>query len=431
MRTAWFQCGAGVAGDMVLGALVDAGADPAAIATMLGGLGVDGWALTFERTQRAGVTATRAVVAVHGHHEVPAAPAADQHGHPHDDHDHDHHDNDNDHDHDHHKHDHDHDHVHRPFREIRELLTAADLPDRVRRRALAVMTALAEAEAHLHGTDVDDVELHEVGSLDAIVDIVGTCAALESLGVDHVGCSTIAVGHGTVRAAHGVIPNPAPATVALLAAVGAPTIGIDDTRELATPTGVALMTVLADRFGALPEMNVAKVGYGAGSMDIAGRPNVVQVIIGESDAPTITPRPGREALHVEANVDDISGEVLSHTIAALIAVGAHDAWATPIVMKKGRPAHTLHALCDASLLERVAAVIVDETGTLGLRASTVERWPQTRVDDTVDVSGHTVRVKRTTDRVKVEYDDAAAAAEALGWPLRRVIAAAESAARQA
>jgi pyridinium-3,5-bisthiocarboxylic acid mononucleotide nickel chelatase len=419
--TAWFQCHAGVAGDMVLGALVDAGADAVAVADMLGGLGVDGWALMFERTQRCGIASTRALVAVHGGHERPATPGGSA-PHDHDHHEHDHHADEN--------HDSAGDHAtHRTFGEIRALLTSADLPVRVRERSLAVMTALAEAEAHLHGTAVDDVELHEVGSLDAIIDVVGVCAALEVLGIDRITCSTIAVGHGSVRSTHGEIANPAPATVALLARVGAPTRGLDDHRELATPTGVALMTVLADNFGALPEMNVQHVGYGAGSMDIEGRPNVVQVIIGEAMTESVAPSPGRNAVHYEANVDDTTGEVLAHSVAALLAAGAHDAWVSPIIMKKGRPAHTVHALCDAAVADAVAAVMVSETGTLGLRASTVTRWPQMRHDTTVEIEGHSIRVKVTADRVKVEFDDAAAASHALDRPLRDVIAAAEAAAR--
>jgi uncharacterized protein (TIGR00299 family) protein len=274
----------------------------------------------------------------------------------------------------------------------------------------------------------DEVELHEVGALDAIVDIVGVCAALEVLNIDTVVCSRIGVGHGTVRAAHGVIPNPAPATVELLARAGAPTRGLDDHRELATPTGVALMTRLASSFGALPALQVSAVGYGAGTLDIPGRPNVVQVVIGETVAESPVPGPGRDAVLFEANVDDMTGEVLAHTITALLSAGAHDAWVTPIVMKKGRPAHTVHALCDPARRDAVGATLVAETGTLGLRASIVQRWPQARQESTVDVDGHPIRVKRSAGRVKVEHDDAQIAAAALGWPLRQVLAAAEAAA---
>jgi uncharacterized protein (DUF111 family) len=200
---------------------------------------------------------------------------------------------------------------------------------------------------------------------------------------------------------------------------GAPSRGIDDRRELATPTGVALMTALADDFGPMPALGVRSVGYGAGTRDIEGRPNVVQVVIGDSlDS---TPGPGQAVSLLECNVDDVTGEVIAHTIGALLAAGAHDAWATPIVMKKGRPAHTVHALCDPASIDRVRQVMVDETGTLGVRGSTMQRWPQQRQHDTVELDGHLVRVKRSAGRVKVEHDDAVVAAAALGRPLRVVI----------
>lgn len=395
---AWFNCSAGVAGDMLLGALVDAGADPMMVADTLAGLGVDGHAVTFERVQRCGVGATWANVVTHT-----------------DDHSHDG--------------DGDRGHPHRPAREVFAILDAADLPDRVRRRAVATYRALAEVEGGIHGVDPDDVELHEVGALDAIVDVVGTCAALESLGVERIACSPIAVGHGWVAAAHGQLPNPVPAVVELAAGANAPLVGVDTTMELSTPTGVALMTVLADHFGPLPALATTAVGFGAGTADPPGRPNVVNVVIGaetSSVVGSVRPGAGRSARLVEANVDDVTGEVLAHTVAELLRAGAHDAWVTPIVMKKGRPAHTVHALCDDAVLDAVCEVLVAETGTLGLRASSVERWPQRRAEQTVDVDGHTVRVKVAGGRVKVEHDDAATAAAALGIPLRDVLRRAEN-----
>jgi uncharacterized protein (TIGR00299 family) protein len=466
-RVAWFQCAAGTAGDMTLGALVAAGADPDEVAFVLQGLGVDGWALTFERTQRCGIAATHAVVLADGIHEDP------RHDHPVDEHDqaheHEHHGDTADatdaHDHHHggHHHAHDHgdttdDHIHgqdghahgdnahghhggpddgpghehgghRAYRDIRALIERADLPARVRERSLRVFAALAEVEGEMHGIDPDSVEFHEVGALDAIVDIVGTCAALESLGIDRIECSPISVGQGTVRAAHGTLPNPAPAVVALLARANAPVRGIEEHREIATPTGVALMTALADRFGPMSAMQVVAAGFGAGTSDIPGRPNVVQAVIGErATAPSLTPEPGTTSQLFEANVDDATGEVIAHTVAALLAAGAQDAWVTPIVMKKGRPAHTVHALCDPAQAAAIAAVLIAETGTLGLRATTVERWPQARAEETVEVDGQPIRIKRSAGRVKVEYDDAARAAEALGLPLRMVLQRAESAA---
>jgi pyridinium-3,5-bisthiocarboxylic acid mononucleotide nickel chelatase len=385
-RTAWFHCFAGTAGDMTMASLVDAGADPMAIADAVGRLDLDGYALTFEDVMRCGIAATQAHVVL----------------------------SDDDH--------HDHDHHHRGYRAIRELIDSADLPERVRDRAQRTFAMLADVEGTMHRTPAEDVEFHEVGSIDAIVDIVGACAALESLGIDRIVCSSITVGEGTVLAAHGQLPNPAPAVTELLARRNAPSRGIDDRKELATPTGVALMCALADEFGPLPAMNVTSVGYGAGSADIAGRPNVVQVVIGDAAATNEVPEPGQPVRLLETNVDDATGEVIAHTIAALIAAGAHDAWATPIVMKKGRPAHTVHALCDPSLATLIGALLLRETGSLGLRGTEMRRWPQHRSERHVIIDGHTIKAKVALGRVKVEYDDAAAAAAALGRPLRDVLA---------
>ena len=396
-RTAWFNCSVGTAGDMTLGALVDAGADPVRVGEILAGLELDHYALTFETTQRAGVRCTRALVAVHDHG------------------DHDRSDTSR--------------HSHTSWKDIRGLLEAADLPERVRQRSLRVFSALAEAEAGVHGVDLDEVTFHEVGAVDSIVDIVGACAALEVLDIDTVVCSAIGTGHGTVTTRHGVMPNPAPATTSLCASRGVPMIGLDDHRELATPTGVALMVALADSFGTMPPLDVESVGYGAGAGDFGGRANVVKVVVGRQSAPDRNNQVGQAVRLLECNVDDVSGEVVAHTIGILLAAGAHDAWVTPIIMKKGRPAFTVHVLCDPVLSDRIGGILVRETGTLGFRGFTIERWPQVRDETVVVVDGHEVRVKISGDRVKVEYDDAARAASALGLPLRDVISRAEQLAR--
>jgi len=383
---AWFHCFSGIAGDMALGALLDAGADVDEVRDVIARLPVSGWDLQAEVVQRAGLRATRAVV------HAPEDP----------------------------------DH-HRTFSDLRELLAGADLPDRVRARSLAVFTALAEAEGRLHGVPADAVHFHEVGALDAIVDVVGTCAALELLDVDEVRTSPVTVGLGTVRAAHGELPNPAPASLALLAAAGIPVTGIATPVELATPTGAALLAGLAVGSGPLPPMTPVRIGYGAGGREVAGRANVVQVVIGAAApaAEVALSGPGQPMVELAANVDDVSGEVLAHTLAALLAAGANDAWITPIVMKKGRPAHTLHALCNPAQAGTVGAVLLAESGSLGLRATAVERWPQVREELVVDLDGHAVRVKRAGHRVMAEHDDAAAAARALGRPLREVLAEVE------
>jgi hypothetical protein len=202
--------------------------------------------------------------------------------------------------------------------------------------------------------------------------------------------------------------------------------GLDSDVEVATPTGAALLAGLGARCGPLPAMTPEAIGYGAGGRDMPGRANVVQVVIGvTSPAATAAAGSGQPMVELAANVDDASGEVLAHAVGALLAAGANDAWITPIVMKKGRPAHTVHALCDPSLASAVGAVLVAESGSLGFRSTAIERWPQTRVELTVDVGGHAVRVKRSEHRVKVEHDDAARAAAALGRPLRDVLAEAE------
>jgi pyridinium-3,5-bisthiocarboxylic acid mononucleotide nickel chelatase len=416
-RVAWFQCGAGVAGDMTLAALVDAGADTDLIAAAIAGLGIDHYALHFERVQRCGVGATWTNLVIHHDREH-------QHG----------------------------EHQHRPAKEVLELIEAADLAPRVKRRALITYRVLAEVEAKVHGVPWEQVELHEVGAVDSIIDVVGVCAALESLDIDAVYCSPIAVGHGTVRTAHGELPNPVPAVAHLLAQYSAPVVGLDTTMEVSTPTGVALMTSLtaegtgenghdvanrkAARFGAMPAMRVTAIGYGAGTADPPHRPNVVQVMIGEI-APSLSTAPGvdhpgihsadsQPIMQVEANVDDVSGEILAHTISRLLAAGAVDAWATPIVMKKGRPAHTVAALCHEVDLAHVGQVLITETGTLGIRAHRMERWPQPRTESTVEVDGHLIRIKRGAGRFKVENDDAVAAASALGLSLREVLRRAEA-----
>ncbi|TDC71441.1 LarC family nickel insertion protein [Actinomadura sp. GC306] len=242
-RIAYVNCFAGVAGDMALGALLDAGADLGEVRAMLKGLGVPGWSLDTERVMRRGIAATRAIVGVED------------------------------------------DAVSRTHAVIEDLVGSAPLPGRVRDRALAVFRSLAEAEGAVHGTPPADVHFHEVGGHDAIVDIVGSCAALETLGVDEVRAAPIPVGHGFIRCRHGLIPNPGPAVVELLARARAPMRGHDIDAEMATPTGTALLVALADGFGPMPTMTVTSNGYGAGTKIFGDFPNVTQVVLGETPTP--------------------------------------------------------------------------------------------------------------------------------------------------
>src|SRR4051812_21160784 len=381
---AWFHCFAGIAGDMALGSLVDAGADLDEIRRILERLPVGGWAVEAEAVLRAGVAATK----VHVHTRE--------------------------------------DGVVRTYAHISGIVDEARLPDRVRDRAQAVFAAMAEVEGRLHRRPPGQVHFHELGGIDAIVDVVGTSAGLELLGVDDVWASPVATGTGMVRSAHGMLPNPAPAVVALLQ--GAPTYGRDVNVELVTPTGAALLAALAVGYGPLPPMTIAATGFGAGSRDVDGLPNTTQVVLGEATGEGLAPGrdDGQPVVLLEVNVDDATGETLAHAIAVLLETGAHDAWVTPIVMKKGRPAHTVSALADPALAEQVTGVLAAETGSLGVRGQRLERWPSTRDLHRVVVDGLAVRVKVSPGRVKAEFDDAAKLARRTGRPLREVLSLVES-----
>jgi uncharacterized protein (TIGR00299 family) protein len=379
---AWWHCFAGVAGDMALGSLVDAGADLALIERELAALPVGGWALEAEETLRAGIACTHVRVRVRDHQVV------------------------------------------RTYSHIVGLITEARLPERARQRSLATFAHLAEVEGKLHRRPTSQVHFHEVGSTDAILDIVGTCVALELLGVDEVRCSPVAQGTGMVQSAHGSLPIPAPAVVELLA--GAPTYGTGLPYELTTPTGAALVSTLSGGWGPMPSMEISASGFGAGTRDIEGLPNVVQVVVGKAlQRGDLGDGHGQPVVLVEANVDDVTGEILATTLSALLGAGAFDAWVTPVTGKKGRPAHLVSALCDPPLTGRIRQVLADETGTLGVRAQTWERWPSQRQFSEVDVGGYPVRVKRGPRRIKAEHDDAARVARLLGVPVREVARLAE------
>jgi uncharacterized protein (TIGR00299 family) protein len=382
---AWFHCFAGIAGDMALGALIDAGADIDEVRTQLVRLPVGGWEIHAEDVLRGGIGATRLVVDAEETSVV------------------------------------------RTYAHIVGLIHEARFPARIRDRSLAVFGAIAEAEARIHRRPVSQVHFHEVGALDSIVDIVGVAIALELLGVDVVCASTVATGTGMIRAAHGMLPNPAPAVVELLASANAPTNGLDITMELVTPTGAGILAALATGFGPLPAMALTATGFGAGTRDLDRLPNVTQVVIGQANTAT---NDGQPVTLLEANLDDATGEMLAHTIAALLEAGAHDAWVTPIVMKKGRPAHTVHVLVEPVEAARLARLLAHETGSLGVRGADLQRWPSSRTMDEVEVEGEAVRVKVSPSRVKVEHDDAARVARRTGLPLREVVSLAEEAWRR-
>jgi pyridinium-3,5-bisthiocarboxylic acid mononucleotide nickel chelatase len=389
-RVGWLDLGNGVSGDMLLGALVDAGVALDDLRAALAPLGVP-VTLRAEEVRRGGLRAVRV------HVDAPEA------GQP-----------------------------HRTWADVRLLLDR--VPEPLRSSSAAVFGALARAEADVHGVPPEDVHFHEVGALDAIADVVGVCAGVATLGLDRLVVSTIALGGGYARTAHGRIPVPGPAVLALLAAAGAPGSGGPDDVELATPTGVALATTLADGYGPMPAMRPERTGVGAGGRDPAHRPNAVRLVVGEAPA-TGGGRP-EDLLLLEANVDDLDPRLWPGVLDAVLAAGARDAWLTPVLMKKGRPAHVVAALADAGAAPAVRDVLFAETTTLGVRETPAARHTLARTFATVHVDGRPIAVKlglaadgRVVNAMP-EWEDVARAAAALQLPAKQVLARALGLAEQ-
>jgi uncharacterized protein (TIGR00299 family) protein len=308
------------------------------------------------------------------------------------------------------------------------MLADAPLPDPVRARVTAVFRRLAEAEGRVHGIDPEAVHFHEVGALDSLVDVVAACWALHDLALDRLVVSPVALGGGTVRTAHGELPVPGPAVLELLRGTSLGAYGGPAEVELCTPTGAALVAEWAHASGPMPAMTVAAIGVGAGSRELAARPNVVRLVVGDAADAEVGPE-----IVVEANVDDLDPRLWPGVLARLLEAGAGDAWLTPILMKKGRPAHTLHVLTAPERVEDIRRIVFTETTTIGLRESTVAKQALARGWQAVDVEGVSVRVKvARLDGVVVtatpEWDDVAAAAARLGRPVKAVLALAVAAA---
>jgi uncharacterized protein (TIGR00299 family) protein len=391
VTVAWVDASAGASGDMLLGALIGAGADLAVLQAAVDALGTEPVRLTARPVTRSGLAATQVEV---------AAPASD---------------------------------VRRTWPDIQALIEGADLAAPVRDLALDVFARLARAEAAAHGIPAAEVHFHEVGALDSLADVVGVCAALHDLAVSEVHCTPVALGQGSVRTEHGLLPVPGPAVLAVLAEVGAPVGAGDVDGEACTPTGAALLAATVTHWGALPGLRVSATGTGAGSRDTAGRPNVLRVVLGELTTAELAADEPVDAVVLAANVDDLDPRVWPGVLAALLAAGASDAWLTPILMKKGRPAHTLSALAPAHAVDAVRRVMFTESSTIGVREHRVAKQALARETRSVRVDGAEVRVKVAlldgqVVNVSPEYDDVAAAAVALGRPVKAVLAAAAAAA---
>ncbi|MEX1100885.1 MAG: nickel pincer cofactor biosynthesis protein LarC [Actinomycetota bacterium] len=387
MRLLYFDCIAGISGDMALGALVDAGADGDTIRDRLNALPIEPFELSFEQVEADGIGATRAIV------ETPASE------------------------------------VIRTYASIRQVLDAADLPEPARALAQRIFRRLAEAEARVHNKEVELVTFHEVGAVDSIVDIVGVALALTDLGADRIFSSAVPTGMGLVRVDHGMLPIPAPAVVELLRGVPLYSRGVPV--ELTTPTGAAILAATVEGYGDLPSMRVDASGYGAGTRQL-DFPNVLRVLLGE-EATGAGARhghgiagPGRSReVVLETNVDDLSPELIAATVESALGAGAQDAWCTPIVMKKGRAAVTVSVLCSSELEEDLTRLLFLETGTLGVRSTPVDKRVLERRSIEVATSAGTVRVKigvldGRVVRTAPEYDDVARVAREGGVPARQI-----------
>jgi pyridinium-3,5-bisthiocarboxylic acid mononucleotide nickel chelatase len=383
----WLDLSAGASGDMLLGALVDAGVPLPVLAGAVAALPVEPVRLTVEQVTRHGLGATR----VHVH-----APPSD---------------------------------VHRTWADVRGVLAAAALDASVRDGALGVFERLAVAEGRVHRVPADEVHFHEVGALDALADVVGVVAGFAHLALDRLTASPVALGSGSARGAHGVVPVPGPAVLELLA--GLPVVAGLVPAEACTPTGAALLAAHVQEWTTLPAMRVRRVGSGAGGRDPVEHPNVVRLVLGDP-----VEEPPAAGLLLETNVDDLDPRLWPGVLAELLAAGASDAWLTPILMKKGRPAHTLSVLCRPAVRSAVTDVVVATTSTIGMRVQPVQKVALDREQGSVPVLGGTVGVKvaRSAGRVvnvSVEFEDVAALARELRLPVKEVLRAATAAAHRA
>jgi uncharacterized protein (TIGR00299 family) protein len=480
MKIAYFDCFAGIAGDMALAALLDCGAPLGELKAALSSLDLEGWDVEATPVLKSGIHALKVRITLHGEDDeqelqrVRSHQEAHNHSHSHSHtHDHEHpHDHHHDHSHEHHHshddghshnngHSHEHHHHGRSMGEIRELIQSSGLSEPVKTQALAVFWKIAEVEAAMHHSTPDEIHFHEIGGVDSILDIVGIAWCLEYLQVEKIVFSPLPYSTGFVDCAHGRMPVPAPATQVLLR--GVPVIPTDIRGEMVTPTGAGLAAVLASDFGPMPAMTPRLIGSGAGTKEWPDRPNILRVVIGDTleiavpasttgtpvraststqavqDAPTagvlseLSGAPGLEWKNlatVECNIDDMNPELFPAVTARLFEAGALDAWTSPLQMKKGRPAFLLGALCEAERTSEIVTAMLRETSTLGVRVQPVLRASLSRESRTVETEYGLIRVKiaRWNEggvlRCAPEWDDVETAARQKSVPAREVYEAA-------
>jgi uncharacterized protein (TIGR00299 family) protein len=389
MKTLYFDCFAGASGDMILGALVGVGVNPHELREQLSLLGVSGYEIEFETVHRSGLSATRAIVST------------------------------------------EHEHAHRHLGDILKIIDASRLSDTVKTRASSIFTRLAEAEARVHNEPIEQIHFHEVGALDAIIDVVGATIGFEMLGVERFVCSPLHVGSGTVRMSHGLFPVPPPAVAELLKDTHVYSTEIAG--ELVTPTGAAIIKTVCESYGRLPLMKIEQAGYGAGSREYENFPNVLRIMIGEDESGAI--ENVERLLVIETNIDDMSPQLFGYVMEQALALGALDCYLTPVQMKKNRPGVLLSILCRPPLREALTELLFKETTTLGVRSFEVERRALERECVRVETPFGPIDVKVARLNGLVvnempEYEQCRAAAQAAGVALRVVEAAVRDALAQ-
>ncbi len=383
MKIAYFDCFSGAAGDMIAGAMLDAGLDFEFLKSQIATLGLKNLDITVSETRRAGLRAK---------HFVPLIKE---------------------------------EHHHRHLDDIKKIINDSKIGEKPKQTAIAIFGRLAQAEATVHGKDPDDIHFHEVGAMDSIVDIVSAAIGFDALGIEKVYCSALAVGGGQVKAAHGIMPVPAPATAELLK--GIPTVGGPIDKELLTPTGAAILTTVAENFGPIPPMTIEATGYGAGTLDSEHVPNVVRLILGRS-AEESSATTDRVCL-IETNIDDSTGEIIANAMDKLLSAGALDVFTTPIIMKQTRPAVQLTVICQTADIAKMEEIIFQSGITFGVRRQIVERSKLAREFVTVTTRFGNIKVKvgRWADRIvnaKPEFADCVKAAQEHNTSVKEVMQAA-------
>lgn len=447
MKTLYLECNMGAAGDMLMAALSELVEDKQAFVDEMNAIGLEKVTVSAKEAVKCGITGTHMEVLVdgeeelshdHEHHDHDHHEHHDHEHHDHDHHDHEHHDHERHehhehhdhehhehHEHDHHDHDHhdhhEHDHHelshhhHAGMHDIEHILSHLNIPEEVRKDSLAVYNLIAEAESHAHGRPIDQIHFHEVGTIDAVTDVVGVCLLIHKLAVDQIIVSPVHVGSGQVRCAHGILPVPTPATAYILK--DAPIYSGAVRGELCTPTGAALLKHFANKFGVMPVMRVSKIGYGMGNKDFE-QANCVRALLGE------TQEQAEQILELCCNIDDMTAEELGFVMEILFTAGALDVFTMPIGMKKSRPATLLTCMCKLADREKMLQLLFKHTTTLGVRESICNRYTLQRSERTEETPYGPVRVKQAKGfgvvREKAEYEDLAAIAKAQNLGLRQV-----------